>query len=53
MKAREKINKLNELCSKVTGHHVIGSILHSELIEVTAQPHSYTRDWALIRHKLV
>jgi hypothetical protein len=53
-RARKRINKVNALHDEVTKHRttlqqrVIGFVLHSERIEVSVEPHGYTKDWALI-----
>lgn len=52
--ATEKIEKVNEIHGEVTKHRttpdqrVIGFVLHSEEIEVSAEPYGFTNDWALI-----
>ena len=52
--AMEKIEEVNALHDKVTkvrtipSQRVVGFVLHSEPIEVSAGPHGYTKDWALI-----
>ena len=50
----ENINKLNALHSEVMKYystpklHVFGHVLHTSPIQVSVQPHSYTKDWGLI-----
>ncbi len=52
--ATREIQEVNMLHSEVTEHRttldqrIIGFVLHSEKIETVVEPHSYTRDWALI-----
>lgn len=53
-KATEEIKEANAIHDEVTKHRttpdqrVIGFVLHSEKIEVSVEPHNFTRDWALI-----
>ncbi|PWW76363.1 hypothetical protein C7212DRAFT_351499 [Tuber magnatum] len=53
-KATEKIKEANTIHDEVTkcrttpDQRVIGFVLHSEKIEVSAKPHGFTKDWALI-----
>jgi len=53
-KATRKIKRVNEIHNEVTKHHatpdqrIIGFVLHSEKIEVSADTHGFTKDWALI-----
>ena len=53
-KARRTIVEANAMHSEVTKHRsipdlrVIGFVLHSEKIEVSVDPHGFTKDWALI-----
>lgn len=53
-KAEKRIEKVDELRTEVTKHHttpnqrIIGFVIHSEPIEVSVEPHCYTKDWALI-----
>ena len=53
-KAKEEIEEVNAIHDEVTKHRttpdqrVIGFVLHSEKIEVSVEPHHFTRDWALI-----
>ena len=53
-RAKKKIERANALHDEVTkdralpDQRVIGFVLHSEQIEVSAPPHNFTKDWALI-----
>ncbi|KAI6142754.1 hypothetical protein BKA82DRAFT_1000160, partial [Pisolithus tinctorius] len=53
-KAMKKIKEVNALHDEVTRYHatpnwrVIGFVRHSENIEVSDEPHNFTKDWALI-----
>jgi len=53
-KATRKIKRVNEIHNEVTKHRatpdqrIIGFVLHSEKIEVSADTHGFTKDWALI-----
>ncbi|RPB01611.1 hypothetical protein L873DRAFT_1803394 [Choiromyces venosus 120613-1] len=53
-KATKKIEEVNALHDEVTKRHttpdqrVVGFVLHSEKIEVSVEPHGFTKDWALI-----
>jgi hypothetical protein len=53
-KATKKIEKVNVIHDEVTkrrttfDQRVIGFVLHSEKIEVSVEPHNFTKDWALI-----
>ena len=53
-KATRRIKEVNALHDEVTKHRtipdrrVISFVLHSEKIEVSVEPHSFTKDWALI-----
>ncbi|KAI0298529.1 hypothetical protein BC826DRAFT_1103029 [Russula brevipes] len=53
-KATKKIKEVNVIHDEVTKHRttfdqrVIGFVLHSEKIEVSVEPHNFTKDWALI-----
>ncbi|KAI9767871.1 MAG: hypothetical protein M1840_005364 [Geoglossum simile] len=52
--AAEKIEEVNAIHDEVTKHRtipdqrVLGFVLHSEKIEVSVEPHNFTKDWALI-----
>lgn len=54
LKAKKEIEQVNALHDEVTKHRtvfnqrVIGFVLHSEKIEVSVNPHGFTKDWALI-----
>jgi hypothetical protein len=50
---RTRIEEVKVLHDGVTRHsrpeqHIIGFVLHSEKIEVSAEPCNFTHDWALI-----
>ncbi|KAH8115973.1 hypothetical protein DFH11DRAFT_1583254 [Phellopilus nigrolimitatus] len=53
-KAEKEIEEANKLHNEVTKNlttieqRTIGHVLHSEKIEVSVEPHGYTKDWALI-----
>jgi len=53
-KATKKIEEVNAIHNEVTkrrttpDQRVIGFVLHSEKIEVSVEPHNFTKDWALI-----
>ena len=53
-KATKKIEEVNAIHDEVTkrrttpDQRVIGFVLHSEKIEVSVEPHNFTKDWALI-----
>jgi len=53
-RAKKKIERANALHDEVTkdralsDQRVIGFVLHSEKIEVSAPPHNFTKDWALV-----
>lgn len=53
-KTRQAIEEANAIHNEVTKNRttpdqrVIGFVLHSEKIEVSVDPHGFTKDWALI-----
>ncbi|KAI9775822.1 MAG: hypothetical protein M1839_000873 [Geoglossum umbratile] len=53
-KATKKIKEVNAIHDEVTKRRtlleqrVLGFVLHSEKIEVSVEPHNFTKDWALI-----
>lgn len=53
--AKKTIEEVNTLHDELTKHRTIpelraiGFVLHSEIIEASTDPHSFTQDWALIQ----
>jgi hypothetical protein len=53
-KATERIEEVNAIHDEVAKHRtipkqrILGFVLHSEKIEVSAEPYNFTKDWALI-----
>jgi hypothetical protein len=53
-RATKKIKKVNAIhdevtkCRTIPDQRVLGFVLHSEKIEVSVEPHNFTKDWALI-----